>query len=80
MNDIETRLMECLQTVFPGVPAAELTEASVQTLEQWDSLATVTIVALVEEQFGIEVEPDDLTRFDSFAHIAAFLASRPGSA
>jgi acyl carrier protein len=76
MNDMDKKLIECLQTVFPGVPDAALRQASVQTLAQWDSLATVTIVALVEEQFGIEVDPDDLTRFDSFDHIAAFLESR----
>lgn len=80
MNEIESRLIECLQMVFPGVPAAELPQASVQTLAQWDSLATVTLVALVEEQFGVEVDPEDLTRFDSFVHIAAFLANRTPAA
>lgn len=43
-----------------------------------DSLKALDIIAFVEEAFGIEVEPDDITQsnFESIAAIHSFVESK----
>ena len=73
MTVIESKLVECMKTVFPTVPEEKLTDASIENLGQWDSLSTVTIAALIEESFEIEIEPENLAKLTSFQNIASFL-------
>ena len=73
MTVIESKLVECMKTVFPTVPEEKLADASIENLEQWDSLSTVTIAALIEESFEIEIEPENLAKLTSFQNIASFL-------
>ena len=76
MTVIESKLVECMKTVFPTVPEEKLADASIENLEQWDSLSTVTIAALIEESFEIEIEPENLAKLTSFQNIASFLKER----
>jgi acyl carrier protein len=47
--------------------------ATMDEVEQWDSLASVTLVSLVEERFGVRVEPEEFARFVSFDEILRLL-------
>jgi acyl carrier protein len=40
--------------------------ASATSVAAWDSLATVILAAAVEEEFGVQVEPEEIERLDSF--------------
>lgn len=73
MTVIESKLVECMKTVFPTVPEEKLADASIENLGQWDSLSTVTIAALIEESFEIEIGPENLVKLTSFQNIASFL-------
>jgi acyl carrier protein len=53
--------------------------ASVETVEGWDSTATVTLVALVEEEFGIQFEPSALERVVSFRSLLDYLEELPAT-
>jgi len=69
MTDITERLVTCFAEVFPHLSAAEIRTATVESVEAWDSLAAVTLLALVEEEFGIEFDIGavaDLSSFDGF--------------
>ncbi len=50
--------------------------ASTTTVEAWDSIATATLVSLMQEEFGIQVAPEELDRFVSFREVLAYLQSR----
>lgn len=76
MTDLRSRLAGCLAAVFPSLPPEEIPRASSESVESWDSLATATLMALVEEEFGIPVAPEDLARFVSFREILAYVQSR----
>jgi len=76
MDDLQSRLAGCLRAVFPALPREDIPRASSTTVEAWDSLVTATLMALVEEEFGIEVAPEDLDRFVSFREILAYVRSR----
>ncbi len=75
-TEIASRLEDCLAVVFPHVPRKQLSRASVSSVSQWDSLATLTLVGVIEETFGIQIPPDDLGEFLSFELIQDYL-SRP---
>lgn len=80
MTDVEPRLIKCFAAVFPGLPAQQIPLASMDTVEAWDSVATVTLVTVLEEEFGIQIELEALERFVSFHSIRNYLTelSAPG--
>ena len=66
MNE-HARLVRCFGEVFPQLSEKEIVKASKASVGSWDSVATVTLVALVEEEFGIRVgsqEIEEVTSFD----------------
>jgi acyl carrier protein len=70
-NQIETRLRECFRTVFPDLSDGQISSASQATVSAWDSIATVTLVNLIDQEFGIELDLDKLGELVSFASIRA---------
>jgi acyl carrier protein len=71
MNDTAARLSQCFATVFPGLASPEISAASINSVEQWDSVATVTLLSVVGEEFGIDIDFDrfeDLTSFEGLLH------------
>ncbi|MCX7423307.1 MAG: acyl carrier protein [Planctomycetia bacterium] len=75
-TEIASQLEDCLAVVFPDVPTKQLRSASVSSVAQWDSLATLTLVSVIEETFQIQIPADDLEEFLSFELILDYL-SRP---
>jgi len=73
MDEKQVRLAGCFLTVFPGLHGEEITKASSTSLEDWDSVAGVALLAVVEEEFGISIEVDDLERFNSFQGFLQYL-------
>ena len=72
MSDTRERLICCFQAVFPDLSESEAEHATAQRVGAWDSVATVTLAAVVEEEFGIQLQPDDietLTSFDAFLRV-----------
>ena len=76
MDEHRKRLTKCFAAVFPKLAPSEITAATPMTVAEWDSIANVTLVAVVEEEFGIAVEPDDLERLTSFDALLDYLAVR----
>ena len=66
-------LIKCFAAVFPDVTAERIPEASINNLTQWDSLATVTLVALIEQEFEVQIDIIDLPKFTSFTAIKEYL-------
>ena len=73
MDENEMRLAGCFSAVFPELRTAEIIKASSTSVQSWDSVTTVTLVAVVEEEFGISIEDDDPAKFDSFDRILSYL-------
>lgn len=76
MNDIQNRVSQCFANVFPDVPAAELPKASVSSVAKWDSVAHITLLASIGEEFAIEISEDDFEDLNSYAVILAYVQSR----
>jgi acyl carrier protein len=78
MDDRQMRLAECFLAVFPELNTDEITEANSDSVQNWDSVAGVALLAAVEEEFGISIEVDDLTRFNSFKGFVDYLKEVEG--
>jgi acyl carrier protein len=73
MNDAEARLSRCFLAAIPGLKRSEIPAASLQSVEKWDSVASVTLVALIEEEFGIQIDLEALDRLDSYGAILDYV-------
>ncbi len=73
MNDVQERLIKCFLAVFPQMGRQEVSSASMETVEAWDSVATITLVTVIEEEFGIQFGTDALERLVSFHSIIEYL-------
>ena len=75
MSDVRQRLARCFEIVFPKLVSAEVSEASAATVAEWDSLAMVTLMTVVQEEFAVRISVDDIEKFQSFESIFQFLES-----
>jgi len=66
-------LSNCFQTVFPGLPAAQIPTATQDLVEAWDSTAAILLVNVIEDEFGIQVDFDRSGELDSFERICRYL-------
>jgi acyl carrier protein len=74
MDAIKDRLVTCFQTVFPDLPEAEIPAATQASLAVWDSVAAITLVNVIEDEFGIQVDFDLLAELDSFDRIREYVS------
>jgi acyl carrier protein len=73
MDEVEARLARCFLAVFPDLSADEVTKASSSSVHNWDSVAGVALLSVVEEEFGISIEAEDLATFTSFDGFLGYL-------
>ena len=74
MPDSRSRLLECFSAVFPKLREDELLHSSVDSVADWDSLASVTLYSLVEEEFGVEIRIEELENLLSFEMILKYVS------
>ena len=48
------------------IPMEEVESATMESVDKWDSIGQMTLVAIIEDVFGIEFEPDEVMQFTSF--------------
>jgi acyl carrier protein len=75
-DEVREKLKNCFRAVFPTLSEASIPNAAVATVAAWDSVAAITLLHVVEEEFQIEVDLDRLAELDSFESLAAFLAAK----
>jgi len=72
------RLVNCFENVFAGLSRSAIPEASQDTVSGWDSVAHITLVSLIAEEFGIDVDFDDFAGVTSFAAILDLVRQKAG--
>ena len=73
MNDTKGRLVDCFRAVLPDLPSDEIEHATSASVPTWDSVTIVSLITMVEDEFGISIEIDDLSHFDSFQGALCYL-------
>jgi acyl carrier protein len=69
MNDIQERVTQCFSNVFPDLRAEEIPRASTASLASWDSVAHITLLSSIAEEFGQSFELEDFEELVSYALI-----------
>ena len=69
MMDTYQRLVDCFAAVFPDLPLSAIPTASTVDVPQWDSIANVTLISVVEEEFSVQLPVDELENMTSFGLI-----------
>ncbi len=49
------------------IPVEEVENATMDTVEKWDSIGQMSLIAIIEDEFGIELEQEEVMQFTSFA-------------
>lgn len=76
MNDIAQRVSICFTNIFPDLRAEDIPRASEASLASWDSVAQVTLLSSIAEEFGIELEMADFEELVSYALIVDYLEQK----
>jgi acyl carrier protein len=79
MDDLRPRLAAAFSAVFPDLAPSEVERASPLTVPEWDSLANVTLVSVVEEEFGIQIPLEELEELGSFELVLSYLREHVGA-
>jgi acyl carrier protein len=75
MSDLEQRLIRCFASVFPALNEEEIRNATIDSVGIWDSLSGVTLAAVIQEEFDLEIDPEVLPGLDSFQAFRDYLLS-----
>ncbi len=66
MANERERLRACFAAVFPSLKPDEIERASPNSVANWESMTTVTLVAVIEEEFGVALPVEEFTEAISF--------------
>jgi acyl carrier protein len=66
MSEVQERLMRCFSAIFPALTPEEILTASPETTGAWDSLASVTLIGVIEEEFGVSIDLLEFGDISSF--------------
>jgi acyl carrier protein len=73
MAELDSRLERCFRAVFPSLTPIQVSTASVDTLDDWDSMRALTLLEVLQEEFGLSFLDDDIEGLTSFSKIQEYL-------
>jgi acyl carrier protein len=73
MKDVDDRLMHCFGSVFPSAPSEEIQAVKFEEITGWDSLRGVTLLAVLEEEFGVQMDLPELLELETFEAVKQLL-------
>ncbi len=71
----ETRLASIFKAAFPKLQGP-VEQATRENTADWDSVATVKLATMVEEEFEMPVDFEDAAEWESFADVLASVSAR----
>jgi acyl carrier protein len=80
MEDLQSRLVKCFKVIFPMLDEKEIRYASTSSVPSWDSVATVTLINVVEEEFNTQIDMQDGQHLTSFERFADYMRVRENGA
>jgi acyl carrier protein len=79
MDEIRQRVAKCFTAVFPDLREAEAYSASVASLPSWDSTAAIMLANVIEEEFNVAVDYEQLPELLSFDLIVNYVKEQKSS-
>jgi acyl carrier protein len=69
MDEVADRLRDCFREVFPDLADEQIETAERAEMAEWDSLATLTLLAVIEEEFELQLDEEEIARLTSFSAV-----------
>jgi acyl carrier protein len=79
MDNTEERLIKIFEAVFPGLTKEQIRAASQDAVSNWDSIAAVTLINLMDEEFGVTIDFERVADLTSFSEILGYMKEMVGS-
>lgn len=76
MNDDDDRLMRCFASVFPSESRDQIRTAKFDAMAGWDSLRGVTLLTVLDEEFGVQIDLPELLELGTFDSVKRYLLQR----
>ena len=76
MYNDDDRLMRCFTLAFPSAGRDEIRVAKFDAISGWDSLRGVTLLAILDEEFGVQIDLSELLELETFDAVKRFLLQR----
>jgi acyl carrier protein len=73
MDDIRIKLARCFALAFPKLDRSQYATATAQNVSEWDSIAQLTLLTLIGEEFGREMDFEEFEGATSFEALAQAL-------
>jgi len=70
------RLVACFEKVFPNLGRSGICSATHENVAAWDSIAHVTLLGLIGEEFGVDIDFEEFEGATSFAAILELVRGR----
>ena len=80
MDNKEAKLIKVFQTVFPDLDPQKVPSASQESVSGWDSVAAITLMNVIEEEFEIQLDFDKAADLTSFPEILDYLRETQSNA
>jgi acyl carrier protein len=77
-DQLTERVRNCFRTVFPDLSDEQIETAVRAETEEWDSLASLELLTVIEEEFGIQLSDDvveGLVTFEAARNAVAQVAA-----
>jgi len=73
---LENRLLDAFSAVFPTRSREEILSANRDGWPEWDSLAAITLLTVLQQEFHSGIELADLETLPSFAAVRDYVKAR----
>jgi acyl carrier protein len=73
MPELDDRLTRCFASVFPALGPNQIRQASVESVPTWDSLAAVTLIAILEQEFDTQIDLMEMPELTSYHAVRDYL-------
>ncbi|HYZ75239.1 MAG TPA: acyl carrier protein [Chthoniobacterales bacterium] len=73
MTEVDDRLVRCFSSIFPASTDEEIRAIDLERFGDMDSLAGVTLVAVIEQEFGVALELEELLALRSFDAVQRYV-------
>ena len=79
-NNIKEKLAHCFSLAFPEMKPSQYATATTENTKAWDSVLQVTLLTLIGEEFGIEIDFAEFEGATSFESLASRISEITASA
>ena len=77
-TDLETRVKKCFKAVFPELSDDEVTRASTASVGSWDSVGSLSLLALLEEELQVSIPTEMMGELASYELVLDYVKRSHG--